>query len=222
MLVWQDIFTNDEVVSDANKPEPVKDSEGKEIPGLFMVQSRNVAVGSDAVDIGCGDAFGSGDQEVDDSVETVNNISDASIGFAYTEITFASKTELKSYLKSYFRKLLNHPTLKEGDEDTVNQMHKKLSSSYWRNITTSNITCFDHVTPKPVFPFLTIRMEPPHPFLCTSNGDLRRSSFSCKYTKYTLFPFIIINTESDLHTFVFGHFLLHTAMKSIKLCNHTI
>lgn len=119
MLVWQDIFTNDEVVSDANKPEPVKDSEGKEIPGLFMVQSRNVAVGSDAVDIGCGDAFGSGDQEVDDSVETVNNISDASIGFAYTEITFASKTELKSYLKSYFRKLLNHPTLKEGDEDTV-------------------------------------------------------------------------------------------------------
>nr|CCA28263.1 conserved hypothetical protein [Albugo laibachii Nc14] len=125
MLVWQDIFTDDEVVSDANQIQLVKDVNGDEIPGMIMVQSRNVAKGSDSVDIGCGDAFGSGDQEVDDSVETVNNISDDSIGFGYTEISFASKTELKNYLKSYFRKIMKHLKTSEVTDEKLDSFKKE-------------------------------------------------------------------------------------------------
>jgi hypothetical protein len=108
MLVWQDIFTEDEVMSDSNKILEVKDAEGNVVPGMFMVESRSVAKGSDNVDIGCGDAFGSGDAEVDDSVETVNNVIDDVIGFGYTETGFDSKAELKTYLKSFFRKIMKN------------------------------------------------------------------------------------------------------------------
>lgn len=108
MLVWQDIFTEDEVMSDSNKILEVKDAEGNVVPGMFMVESRNVAKGSDNIDIGCGDAFGGGDEEVDDSVETVNNVIDDVIGFGYTETGFDSKTELKTYLKSFFRKVMKN------------------------------------------------------------------------------------------------------------------
>ncbi|KAF0686818.1 Aste57867_21415 [Aphanomyces stellatus] len=115
MLVWQDIFTEDEVVSDSHKVYPAKDKEGNLISGMIEVASRTVSKGGDVIDIGAGNAFGGGgdDEGVDDSIETVNNIIDESVGFGYTETGFNSKADLKTYLKSYFRKIMKH--LKSSD-----------------------------------------------------------------------------------------------------------
>ncbi|CAH0479202.1 unnamed protein product [Peronospora belbahrii] len=89
MLVWQDIFTDDEVMSDSFKASPCKDMEGNEVPGMFQVESKTVSKGSDNIDIGCGDAFGG----------------------------FDTKAELKTYLKSYFRKTMKHlKSTNAGDE----------------------------------------------------------------------------------------------------------
>ncbi|KDO20420.1 hypothetical protein SPRG_14358 [Saprolegnia parasitica CBS 223.65] len=108
MLVWQDIFTEDEVVSDSHKVVDAKDAEGNVVPGMLMVTSKTVTKGGLNIDVGCGDAFGGGDQDVDDSVETVNNIIDESVGFGYTETGFDSKADMKAYLKGYFRKIMKH------------------------------------------------------------------------------------------------------------------
>ena len=108
MLVWQDVFTEDEVMSDSHKVSPCKDMEGNEVAGMFQVESKTVAKGADNIDIGCGNAFGGDDEQVDDSVETVNNVIDDSIGFGYIETGFETKAELKTYLKSYFRKTMKH------------------------------------------------------------------------------------------------------------------
>ncbi|ETV73659.1 hypothetical protein H257_11761 [Aphanomyces astaci] len=119
MLVWMDIFTDDEVVSDSHKVYEAKDKEGNLIPGMLEVASKTVSKGGVNVDVGCGDAFGGGDNEVDDSVETVNNIIDESVGFGYTETGFNSKADLKTYLKSYFRKIIKHLKATNASDETL-------------------------------------------------------------------------------------------------------
>ena len=100
MIVYKDIFTGDEVLSDSF---PVKKIEGVE--GLLEAESAMVAVGGD-VDIGCGNAFGGGgeEEEVDSDVVKENNISGSS-GFGYMEMPFGSKNEFKQWFKEYVRKL---------------------------------------------------------------------------------------------------------------------
>mmetsp|Transcript_27256 Transcript_27256/g.54429 ORF Transcript_27256/g.54429 Transcript_27256/m.54429 type:complete len:183 (+) Transcript_27256:28-576(+) len=107
MLVYTDLITGDEMMSDSYPREPVLDAEGEEIEGMFQVASRMVVVGGDDVDIGCGNAFGgeSEDAKVDDSVEKENNIISEARGFGYTEMPFNAKSELKTYLKEYFRRV---------------------------------------------------------------------------------------------------------------------
>ena len=77
MLVFIDIFTQDEVMSDSYREMPVMDGEAV-IPGMFEVDSQNVVVGGSAIDIGCRD-----DEVGADDVEKVNNISSSQSGFGY-------------------------------------------------------------------------------------------------------------------------------------------
>jgi hypothetical protein len=70
-----------------------------------MVKSKKVAKGGADVDIGAGNAFGGGgESEVDDSVETVNDIVDAETGFGYVAIPY-TKAELKADLKAWMQAL---------------------------------------------------------------------------------------------------------------------
>lgn len=57
-----------------------------------------------SIDIGCGDAFGGGGADVDDTVEYVNNVTDESYGFNMHEIPM-SKRDLREYLQTYCKKL---------------------------------------------------------------------------------------------------------------------
>lgn len=67
-------------------------------------ESKNIVKGGDDVDVGCGNAFGSGggdDDEaggVDNAAQTVNNVID---GFQYTETQIGTANDFKSWIKEY-------------------------------------------------------------------------------------------------------------------------
>eukprot|EP00947_MAST-08B_sp_MAST-8B-sp1_P004687 g4687.t1 len=107
MIIYKDMFTGDELVSDAEAPIEVKDSEGAVVEGLLKVQSRLKTKGGEEIDVGGGNAFGGGgeDEEVDDAVEKVNHLADDSIGFGYTEIPM-DKATFKDYFKVYMKRVL--------------------------------------------------------------------------------------------------------------------
>ena len=64
-------------------------------------ESKNIVKNSDDVDVGCGNAFGTGGEEdggVDNSAQTVNNVID---GFQYTETQIGTANDFKSWIKDY-------------------------------------------------------------------------------------------------------------------------
>ena len=102
MIVYKDLISGDEMMTDAFPRNSVHDKDGNIVEGLFEVESSMSVKGSDNVDIGCGNAFGGEEETNDGSVEKVNNIVDS---FTYTEVPFGNKSELKEYLRDYFRSI---------------------------------------------------------------------------------------------------------------------
>jgi len=102
MIVYKDLISGDEMMTDAFPRNPVHDNDGNVVEGLFEVESSMHVKGADNIDIGCGNAFGGEEETNDGSVEKVNNIVDS---FTYTEVPFGNKSELKEYLKDYVRSI---------------------------------------------------------------------------------------------------------------------
>lgn len=102
MIVYRDLISDDEMLSDAFKLLPVSDSDGAVIEGLMMVESKNIVKSDGDIDVGCGNAFGSGGEEegggADSSVQTVNNVIDS---FQYTETQVGGVNDFKSWIKEY-------------------------------------------------------------------------------------------------------------------------
>lgn len=65
-------------------------------------ESKNIVKNADDVDVGCGNAFGSGGEEdgggVDSTAQTVNNVID---GFQYTETQIGGANDFKAWIKEY-------------------------------------------------------------------------------------------------------------------------
>lgn len=64
-------------------------------------ESKNIVKNADDVDVGCGNAFGSGGEEdggVDSTAQTVNNVID---GFQYTETQIGGANDFKAWIKDY-------------------------------------------------------------------------------------------------------------------------
>eukprot|EP00814_Leptocylindrus_danicus_P014752 CAMPEP_0116010072 /NCGR_PEP_ID=MMETSP0321-20121206/3795_1 /TAXON_ID=163516 /ORGANISM="Leptocylindrus danicus var. danicus, Strain B650" /LENGTH=179 /DNA_ID=CAMNT_0003479125 /DNA_START=91 /DNA_END=630 /DNA_ORIENTATION=+ len=105
MIIYKCRFTGDEMMSDAFKPRPVKDESGEEIPGLFEVESQKVNKDGGAVDIGCGNEFGGGGDDMDDpGAEIVNNVIDETIGFGFQEVPMGKK-DMKDFLAGFCKNL---------------------------------------------------------------------------------------------------------------------
>lgn len=100
MIVYRDIISGDEMLSDAFKLEEVFDAEGNKIEGLMSCESKNITKGGGDVDIGCGNSFGGTgeDEGVDNTAETVNNVVD---GFQYTETQIGTAMDFKNWIKEY-------------------------------------------------------------------------------------------------------------------------
>lgn len=71
------------------------------VEGLMFCESKNIVKNDADVDVGCGNAFGSGGEEdggVDSGAVTVNNVID---GFQYTETQIGGASDFKSWIKEY-------------------------------------------------------------------------------------------------------------------------
>jgi large subunit ribosomal protein L40e len=86
-----------EVTSDAGSVLDVLDDEGNPVPGLFMVDSREVVPGGYEAPK---EEFGGGGDEGDEVAEKENSVSGPS-AFNYTPMPFGNKTEFKEWLKGY-------------------------------------------------------------------------------------------------------------------------
>ncbi len=77
---------------------------GYKVEGLICVESKMIPKSSDDVDVGCGNAFGSGGEEEEGGApggsgpEMVNNVIS---GFQYTETQIGSANDFKSWIKEY-------------------------------------------------------------------------------------------------------------------------
>eukprot|EP00598_Pedospumella_elongata_P000338 CAMPEP_0184973608 /NCGR_PEP_ID=MMETSP1098-20130426/5305_1 /TAXON_ID=89044 /ORGANISM="Spumella elongata, Strain CCAP 955/1" /LENGTH=178 /DNA_ID=CAMNT_0027496069 /DNA_START=49 /DNA_END=585 /DNA_ORIENTATION=- len=100
MIVYRDIISGEEMLSDAFKLEDVIDSDGNKVEGLMCVESKMITKGGGDVDIGCGNSFGGTgeDEGVDSTAETVNNVVD---GFQYTETQIGTANDFKAWVKDY-------------------------------------------------------------------------------------------------------------------------
>ena len=64
-------------------------------------ESKNITKSEGDVDVGCGNAFGTGEEEgggVDNTAQTVNNVID---GFSYTETQIGTANDFKAWIKEY-------------------------------------------------------------------------------------------------------------------------
>lgn len=120
MIVYRDILTGDEVLSDAFKLEEVKDADGVvvrlivsckfsivklvstalQVEGLMCCQSKLITK-SDDVDVGCGNEFGGGSEEEAGGGSTVQQVNNVIDGFQYTETQIGTASDFKSWIKEY-------------------------------------------------------------------------------------------------------------------------
>ena len=111
VLVYKDVVTGDEMMSDAFQVQEVKDAEGNVVPGLMQVPTKMVPL-DDTVDVGCGNAFGGeADEGPAADVEMVNNLMNA---FGLTNAGDFSGADFKAWIKDYSMALLEK--LKEQKE----------------------------------------------------------------------------------------------------------
>ncbi|GIX66225.1 histamine-releasing factor [Babesia caballi] len=114
MLVYKDLFTGDEVCSDAyNHLNPFDNAELANV--AFEVKSAKVAKGNEDYGIACNDdeEGGSSGPAADPGVEMVIDVVDA---FRLQETPF-TKAEYTSYIKKYIKRVATH--LEENAPDRV-------------------------------------------------------------------------------------------------------
>ena len=115
ILAFYDLLDpNCEITSTGNEEGklPVKDDEGNVVPGLFYVNSTEVAEGG----------FALPDDNPDEAAEVVkeNSVAGPS-AFNYTEMPFGSKTEFKEWIKGYCQKVRQALKEKGTPQEEVKQ-----------------------------------------------------------------------------------------------------
>jgi hypothetical protein len=98
MKVFQDVFTNDEVMSEVY---PFILDYQDVIMKVKSAYKNKDAVGN--VDVGCGNAFGSGDEEGGDSGEGASEkVLDIVFNFSLVQTSF-SKQEFMAFIKNFLK-----------------------------------------------------------------------------------------------------------------------
>ncbi|ORX56919.1 translationally controlled tumor-associated [Hesseltinella vesiculosa] len=124
MLLYEDLITGDELFSDAY---PLKLVENV----AYEVDCAMITVGGDNVDIGANPSAEGGDEEVDSSSETVNNVV---YSFRLSQTSFDKKsylTYLKSYMKSVKAKLMEtNPDEAAEFEKLITPYAKKIIGNF--------------------------------------------------------------------------------------------
>ncbi|KTW26661.1 hypothetical protein T552_02670 [Pneumocystis carinii B80] len=114
MLLYRDIVSGDELISDAYNLKEVDDV-------LYEVDCAMVQIKQGEVDIGANPSA-EGDEEItEDGVETVNNVV---YSFRLVSTTYTKK-DYQVYIKSYLKKLKQH--LQENCPDRVEVFEKQVT-----------------------------------------------------------------------------------------------
>lgn len=113
MLIYTDVFSNDEMFSDAY---PIKEIDDV----VFEVDSALITVKDGEVDIGANASAEEAAEELDDNAQTVNAVAHA---FRLQETSFDKKSYL-TYLKGYMKKVKTH--LQEADPERVAVFEKNI------------------------------------------------------------------------------------------------
>lgn len=119
MRLYSDIWTDTEIISDSYKFEETFGGVAVEVKSRFIVK------GDDNVDVGCGNAFGGGEEEEAGGNSEVVKVIDVVDTFNYQETGF-DKAGFVAYFKGYMKKVLDHlqkenpdrvPAFKAGAKD---------------------------------------------------------------------------------------------------------
>ncbi|AGO10527.1 AaceriABR075Cp [[Ashbya] aceris (nom. inval.)] len=111
MIIYKDLISGDELLSDAYD---VKLVDGV----IYEADCAMVKVGADNVDIGANPSAEAGEEDVDDGVETVNNVVHS---FRLQQTAFDKKSFL-TYIKGYMKEIKNR--LQETNPDEVATFEK--------------------------------------------------------------------------------------------------
>ncbi|KAF2431581.1 microtubule/calcium-binding protein [Tothia fuscella] len=115
MIIYKDILTDDEIISDSY--------DLKEVDGaVYEADGRKITVGNDNIDIGANpSAEDGGDDAVEDTSATVLDIAHS---FRLQETQFDKKGYL-TYLKGYMKKVKEAMKAKGADEAEVKDFESK-------------------------------------------------------------------------------------------------
>lgn len=119
MKIYQDIFSNDEFVSDIFE---MKLDFNDTIYKVKSAYKNKDAIGQ--IDTGCGNAFGGGDEEEQggDDAQPAEKVLDVAYNAGLVETQY-SKADFMTYIKAYLKKIAAH--LKEnGNEAAVPDFQK--------------------------------------------------------------------------------------------------
>lgn len=111
MRIFQDVFTEDEIISDSYKFEELFNGV------VIAVKSRQIVKGEDNVDVGCGNAFGGKNEDEEEGgagQENVQKVIDLVDSFQYQETSFDQEGYL-AYFKGYAKKVLDYLTSNKPD-----------------------------------------------------------------------------------------------------------
>ncbi len=100
MIVFTDIFTGDQVLSDSFSQTPLI-HKGNKIEGIVAVQSKMISKEVGNIDIGANASAEEADEGTDDSVQKVNNLVDADTGFGYNGPMSMDLANLKLLYKNW-------------------------------------------------------------------------------------------------------------------------
>ncbi|CAK9000916.1 Translationally-controlled tumor protein homolog (TCTP) [Durusdinium trenchii] len=104
MIVYNELSSGDQVLSDSYKQEPLVWN-GETLEGIVTVQSELVSKDVGDIDIGANASEEEGDEGTDDASKKVNNIVDGDTGFGYEGPMTLSKAEFGTMYKGWCKKV---------------------------------------------------------------------------------------------------------------------
>lgn len=111
MIIYKDVISGDELLSDAYEPKLVDNA-------VYEADCAMVQVGGDDIDIGANASAEGGDDDLADGVETVHNVVHS---FRLQPTSFDKKSYL-TYIKGYMKTIKAH--LEEKHPDQVEEFEK--------------------------------------------------------------------------------------------------
>ncbi|KAF2466416.1 microtubule/calcium-binding protein [Lindgomyces ingoldianus] len=117
MIIYKDIITGDEIISDSYNL--------KEVDGIvYEADCTRITVGNDNIDIGANPSAEEGDEGVEDTAQTVIDVVHS---FRLNETSFDKKQYL-THLKDYMKKVKEQLKAKGADEDEIKTFEKGASA----------------------------------------------------------------------------------------------